>query len=69
MMGDMRKNGYIIPVGFNIMNIFVQNEFTLKEIIIKKQHNCSSTNYWKDISVKRNFYLIEHEYLFVFEKK
>lgn len=69
LMGDTRKNGYINPLGFNVMNIFIKNKFMLKEIIIKKQHNCSSTDYWKDISIKRNFYLIEHEYLFVFKKK
>lgn len=68
LMGDTRKNGYIVPLGFDIMNIFVNSGFKLKEIIIKEQHNCSSTNYWKMLSVKRNFYLIAHEYLFVFKK-
>jgi len=68
LMGDTRKNGFIIPLGFDVMNIFINSGFKLKEIIIKEQHNCSSTNYWKEISVKRNFYLIAHEYLFVFKK-
>ena len=68
LMGDTRKNGFIIPLGFDVMNIFINSGFKLKEIIIKEQHNCSSTNYWKEISVKRNFYLIAHEYLFIFKK-
>lgn len=68
LMGDTRKNGYIIPMSFNVMNIFIEKGFKLKEIIIKEQHNCSSTSYWKEISVKRNFYLIAHEYLFIFKK-
>lgn len=68
LMGDTRKNGFIIPLGFNVMNIFINKGFKLKEIIIKQQHNCNSTKYWKDISLKRNFYLISHEYLFVFKK-
>lgn len=68
LMGDTRKNGYIIPLGFDVMNIFISSGFKLKEIIIKEQHNCSSTNYWKALSIKRNFYLIAHEYLFVFKK-
>lgn len=68
LMGDTRKNGYIIPLGFNVMNIFIESGFRLKEIIIKKQHNCRSTDYWKDISIKKNFYLIAHEYLFIFKK-
>lgn len=68
LMGDTRKNGFIIPLAFNILNIFMNNGFRLKEIIIKQQHNCKSTNYWRDISIKKNFYLIAHEYLFVFKK-
>lgn len=68
LMGDTRKNGYIIPLGFNIMNIFLSTGFRLKEIVIKEQHNCSSTEYWSKISIERNFLLIAHEYLFVFNK-
>ncbi|KEJ01319.1 DNA methylase N-4 [Clostridium botulinum A2B7 92] len=68
MMGDIRKNGYVIPLGFNIMNLFLNQGFRLKEIIIKEQHNCNSTKYWKEISLKKNFYLLSHEYLFIFFK-
>lgn len=68
LIGDTRKNGFMIPLGFNVMNIFLNTGFKLKEIIIKQQHNCSSTSYWEDICIKRNFYLIAHEYLFVFKK-
>ena len=42
--------------------------YTLKEIMIKEQHNCKATGYWKTNSVKYNFLLIAHEYLFVFRK-
>ncbi|WP_035288950.1 MULTISPECIES: DNA methyltransferase [Clostridiaceae] len=68
LMGDTRKRGFIIPLAFNVLNIFMNSGFKLKEIIIKQQHNCKSTEYWRDISIKRNFYLIAHEYLFVFKK-
>ena len=40
----------------------------LKELIIKEQHNCKATGYWKTNSVKYNFLLIAHEYLSVFRK-
>ena len=40
----------------------------LKEIIIKEQHNCKATGYWKTNSIKYNFLLIAHEYLFIFKK-
>lgn len=68
LMGDKREHGYIVPLGFNVMNIFIKNGFRLKEIIIKQQHNCRATKYWRNISIKRNFYLIAHEYLFIFKK-
>lgn len=68
LMGDTRKKGYIIPMAFDVMNIFQEAGFTLKELIIKEQHNCKATGYWKTNSVKYNFLLIAHEYLFVFKK-
>lgn len=68
MMGDIRENSCVIPLGFNVMKIFSNQGFTLKEIIIKEQHNCSSTKYWEEISLKRNFYLLAHEYIFIFFK-
>ena len=50
------------------MEIFINTGFLLKEIIIKEQHNCKSTDKWKQIAMKRNFLLIQHEYIFVFQK-
>lgn len=66
MMGDIRKNGNIIPIGFNVMDIFLKVGFKSKEIIIKEQHNCKSSNYWK--KQYYSFLLLAHEYIFVFEK-
>lgn len=68
LMGDMRKNGHMIPLAFEVMQIFIRSGFRLKEIIIKEQHNCRATGYWKTNSIKYNFLLIAHEYLFVFKK-
>lgn len=67
MIGDIRRKGNVIPLGFMAMNTFVNNGFTLKEIIIKEQHNCKSTSYWLNKNI--NFYLLAHEYIFVFMKK
>lgn len=66
MMGDIRRNGNIIPLGFNVMDIFLKVSFKSKEIIIKEQHNCMSSNYWK--KQYYSFLLLAHEYIFVFEK-
>lgn len=68
LVGDIRKNCNIIPLGFEIMNIFLKNRFKIKEIIIKEQYNCKKYNYWVKKSQEKNFLLIEHEYLFVFKK-
>ena len=68
LMGDTRQKGCMIPMSFDVMKIFQDTGFTLKEIIIKEQHNCRTTGYWKTNSVKYNFLLIAHEYLFVFKK-
>lgn len=66
MIGDIRRRGKVVPLGFQVMNIFLEQGFSSKEIIIKEQHNCHSTNLWE----KRNneFLLLAHEYIFVFQK-
>ena len=68
LMGDTRQKGHIIPMSFEVMKIFEKAGFRTKEIIIKEQHNCRATGFWKTNSVKYNFLLIAHEYLFVFKK-
>lgn len=35
----------------------------------EEQHNCKATGYWAKNSVKCDFSLISHEYLFVFRKQ
>ena len=68
LIGDMRKHGSVIPLGFRLMNVFESVGFKIKEIIIKQQHNCQSADSWEELSKKRNFLLLAHEYLFVFRK-
>lgn len=67
LIGDVRKNGHYIPLGFRVMDIFIQTGFELKEIAIKEQHNCKSTEYWNN-RPNRSFMLIAHEYVFVLKK-
>ncbi len=68
LMGDTRQKGHVIPMSFEVMKIFEAQGFKTKEIIIKEQHNCRATGYWKTNSIKYNFLLLAHEYLFVFRK-
>lgn len=68
LMGDTRKNGHMLPMSFEVMKVFIDAGFKLKELVIKEQHNCKATGYWKTNSIKYNFLLIAHEYLFIFRK-
>ena len=67
-MGDTRQKGHVISLSFKTMQIFEEAGFKLKEIIMKEQHNCRATGYWKTNSIKYDFLLLVHEYLFVFKK-
>jgi len=69
LIGDTRKRAHVVPMSFEVMKIFAESGFLIKEIIIKKQHNCQSTSRWKTNSAKHNFLLLAHEYLFVFGKE
>ena len=66
MIGDIRKNGKVVPLGFRVLDCFLKEGFMSKEIIIKEQHNCRSTDYWE--KQNNNFLLLAHEYIFVFQK-
>lgn len=66
MIGDIRSKGLVQPLGMQTMQIFIQSGFTLREIIIKEQHNCRSTDYWA--GKNRSFLLLAHEYIFVLTK-
>jgi len=68
LIGDTRNKGHVIPLGYEVMKVFESIGFKLKEIIIKEQHNCRATGFWKTNSIKYNFLLLAHEYLFVFRK-
>ena len=66
MIGDVRNNGKLYPLGFQLLNCFQETGFHLKEIIIKEQHNCKGTKKWANKTL--SFYLLAHEYIFIFQK-
>ncbi|NQS97330.1 MAG: methyltransferase domain-containing protein [candidate division Zixibacteria bacterium] len=68
LIGDMRKNKHVIPLGFRTIKEFTKAGFTIKELIIKRQHNCKTTGFWYNNSIKYNFLLLAHEYLVTFQK-
>lgn len=68
LMWDTRRNKFYQPLAFKVMERFLKVWFVLKEDIIKIQHNCKATWYWKTSSKQYNFLLIMHEHLFIFKK-
>ncbi len=68
LIGDMRRKKHVIPLGFRLINVYLDAGFKLKELIIKRQHNCKTTGFWYENSIKYNFLLLAHEYLPIFEK-
>jgi len=68
LIGDMRKKKHVIPLGFWLIDVYLKNGFALKELVIKRQHNCKTTGFWYKNSIKYNFLLLAHEYLAIFKK-
>lgn len=68
LMGDTRRNKRVVSIGFRTWQVFMEGGFLEKENIIKLQHNCRATGFWRERSVEYNFLLLAHEYLFVFQK-
>ncbi|MEO0068318.1 MAG: DNA methyltransferase [candidate division WOR-3 bacterium] len=68
LIGDTRRQKHILPLGFQTIDVFLKAGFRLKELVIKRQHNCKTTGFWYDKSLKYNFLLLAHEYLPIFEK-
>lgn len=68
LMWDTRRNKMYQPLAFKVMERFLKSWFTLKEDIIKVQHNCKATWFWVKKSKESNFLLIMHEHLFIFQK-
>lgn len=66
MMGDIRRNGRYIPLGYHSLDLILRRGFVLKEHVIKLQWNCSSTPKWVG---KRSFLKIQHEHLFIAQKQ
>lgn len=68
LIGDTRRKKHVIPLGFKLINVYLDAGFKLRELVIKRQHNCKTTGFWYANSIKYNFLLLAHEYLAIFEK-
>ena len=68
LIGDTRRKKHVIPLGFKLINVYLDAGFKLRELVVKRQHNCKTTGFWYANSIKYNFLLLAHEYLPIFEK-
>lgn len=68
LIGDTRKAQHYVPISYNVLELFLDAGFALKEEIIKAQHNCTYSKRWELKAKQYKFYLIMHEHLFVFRK-
>jgi len=68
LIGDTRRKKHVIPLGFKLINVYLDAGFKLRELVIKRQHNCKTTGFWYANSIKYNFLLLAQEYLPIFEK-
>lgn len=64
LVGDIRRKGKLIPLGFLLKNAFVECGYELREIIIKTQNQDQSSNLWANNGNLK--FRIAHEYLLVF---
>ena len=65
MMGDVRKTGKLIPLGYKTLSQFERFGFALQDIIIKGQHRDRSSEFY--IKSDKQL-LLSHEYLFILKK-
>ncbi len=68
LIGDTRQKKHVVPIGFQTIDVFLRVGFKLKELVIKRQHQCKTTGFWYERSIKYNFLLLAHEHLPIFEK-
>ncbi len=72
VMGDKYANSQIVPLGFHCMNLFIQKGFLLKAILVKDfdrtRGKINQQAIWRYRALASDFYVFDHEYIFVFKK-
>jgi len=63
LIGDVRKQSKIVPLGFKLLQEFLSVGYELEEIVIKTQNRDRSTHLW--IGDRRLPFLIAHEYILI----
>ncbi len=73
VIGDKYADKQVVPLGFYCMNLFLERNFLLKAIIVKNvgetKAKAHQKNLWRYRALLGGFYVFQHEYVFVFQKK
>ncbi len=74
VIGDVYKNGEVIPLSFYLMDAIKRNFKTkLKGIIVKNiegnKGKLGKTGIWTYRAMNSDYYIFKHEYIFVFKKE
>jgi hypothetical protein len=65
LMGDVRKAGKLIPLGYETLNQFAKSGFELQDIVVKTQHHDRSSEFYVRNDKRL---LLSHEYLLILRK-
>ena len=65
LMGDVRKAGKLVPLGYETFAEFKEARFEVQDIIVKPQHHDRSSEFYSHTEKQL---LLSHEYLFVLRK-
>lgn len=72
VMGDKYANSQIVPLGFHCMNLFLERDFIMKAILVKNfdrtKGKLNQEAIWRYRALASDFYLFDHEYIFIFKK-
>ncbi len=72
VVGDKYANSQIVPLGFYCMNLFMQKGFLLKAILVKDfdrtRGKAGQGAIWRYRALASDFYVFDHEYVFIFKK-
>ena len=67
LIGDVRKRGKTIPLGFRVLGIFETEGFEINHIVVKMQHKDRSSEFY--IGSANIGLLLAHEYLLIMRSK
>ncbi len=73
VIGDLWRNGEVVPLGFYLMNAIKQTfNSKLKGIVVKdmvgNRGKLGLEGVWKSRALKSDNFLFKHEYIYVFKK-